>query len=1347
MPAKKTRSRKSPKSAVPFGNSVLLRLAVGAVLLGMTWAAVPLAKALTTSITAVVDQAFSAAVTSPSSGTSVTGSVTFEARVPAPASSGIFQVSGGPNGTSMPVQGTQDASDPLKWTAKFDTTLLSAGTYSLAFSAVRAVDGLTATSPQISLVVPDQTPTYTITFVSPKTGSTVTDAVALTAGVNRAVDSLTFVVTPPNGGGLLELKTNFDSKNGTWVGSWNTAEYPNGTYTIVAHAFHAAVMELSDPLTITVANAAPPPVFSVSLRAPASGGSVKGVTTLSSVTNLAATGLTYVVSDATGAPVASLNAAPSNGSMQWDAQWDTTAVPNGTYSVVAKSIRTGAEAGTSPASFTVANPADSTVLTVLVAAPSKDAVVSGPVQVYAQTSLAADTVSFNVTQTFGSKRSVQLTASGGPTSWYAPWDASSWEPGTYLIRATALKGSGTNVSSDVSFSVTAPSSTSPVQVTTSVNVTVPIAGATVSGQVSLSARTDAAVDLAGFELRSAMAADAAPVATVAASGSDGGQSWTATLNTTSIPDGDYVVVAVVTRNGVRAASASVPVHLKNLTSGQVAVPSFEIRSPAQGATVSGIVPLYAASASAIDGLAFILEGPTVPGNRLALPAAGNAEKTAWTVTWNTAMITDGLVSLSAVASKSGHESQGTPRTFTVANAAKPAETVPPPVQPPPVPPAGTVPSVAKFLVRIVAPPPGNVVSGQVPLAAVVEGGTALTVRFAIGAATGGATAGIDARYDSAAKRWVATWKSDGSPAGTYVVSASAQNAKGETVQSEPTKVMIGGSGPGTPVPPSGQPPLAPPNSEKQVLSAKMVFPEPAAVLRGGTTLLAEAPAATAVTFTVRADGGREVQRPAAADGIRWSAYLDTTALPDGKYGIEAYATDAGGGHASSARIMVIIGNGGTAPPVSRVDVVPAPAVVAAVLERPPGSVSLSADPLPQAVTDAADRLNAECVAKNVPLERCAEWLAKQASQKECAAAGIVTKEECLAYLKSVHGGQLPACLGKSDDECARQVAFVTADLMPNADLQAFRDAAMQNVGKVVRMPPRGKQGDGQQGVPPAPQAMADRSPFAGDSAVNVEVHASPGFGIVDGNVAFQTLPAFVMVDVDNDGLPDDIELRIGTDPRNPDTDGDGYGDGLEVERGYSPLGPGVLTDSIALAPVDQAVISGIAIEQPKNAGVAVDDLKVDTAVAQPEKAGTFTIGGRAKPRDVVTVFVYSDLPVVFTTAAKDDGTWTYDLGSGLADGEHEAYATVTDGTGKISAKSEPLAFFVSGAKAVTQEDFFNPTTSPLAAAAAAEPSRMLLGWYIGAVAMVMGIALIASFLLFMRPKKGAPPSPPAPPAP
>lgn len=71
-----------------------------------------------------------------------------------------------------------------------------------------------------------------------------------------------------------------------------------------------------------------------------------------------------------------------------------------------------------------------------------------------------------------------------------------------------------------------------------------------------------------------------------------------------------------------------------------------------------------------------------------------------------------------------------------------------------------------------------------------------------------------------------------------------------------------------------------------------------------------------------------------------------------------------------------------------------------------------------------------------------------------------------------------------------------------------------------------------------------------------------GDGGGDGiEVEFNTNPRApdkVYGDSDQDGLPDYLETHFGTDPNNPDTDGDGFKDGEEVLNGYNPKGEGRL---------------------------------------------------------------------------------------------------------------------------------------------------------------------------------------------
>ncbi|MGE3309368.1 MAG: hypothetical protein AB7O66_05300 [Limisphaerales bacterium] len=82
-------------------------------------------------------------------------------------------------------------------------------------------------------------------------------------------------------------------------------------------------------------------------------------------------------------------------------------------------------------------------------------------------------------------------------------------------------------------------------------------------------------------------------------------------------------------------------------------------------------------------------------------------------------------------------------------------------------------------------------------------------------------------------------------------------------------------------------------------------------------------------------------------------------------------------------------------------------------------------------------------------------------------------------------------------------------------------------------------------------------------------------------------------DTDRDGLPDDGELIMGTDPRKADTDGDGIADGAEVRDGLDPLsGLAVRTGIIASVrtpgpAVDICAINNLAIVALRDRGVAV----------------------------------------------------------------------------------------------------------------------------------------------------------------
>ena len=71
------------------------------------------------------------------------------------------------------------------------------------------------------------------------------------------------------------------------------------------------------------------------------------------------------------------------------------------------------------------------------------------------------------------------------------------------------------------------------------------------------------------------------------------------------------------------------------------------------------------------------------------------------------------------------------------------------------------------------------------------------------------------------------------------------------------------------------------------------------------------------------------------------------------------------------------------------------------------------------------------------------------------------------------------------------------------------------------------------------------------------------FGLGITNTDLSAIPVgianwFDDVDTDQDGLGDNLEIALGTDPSNADSDGDGYDDGTEIQNGFSPLGLGAI---------------------------------------------------------------------------------------------------------------------------------------------------------------------------------------------
>ena len=121
-----------------------------------------------------------------------------------------------------------------------------------------------------------------------------------------------------------------------------------------------------------------------------------------------------------------------------------------------------------------------------------------------------------------------------------------------------------------------------------------------------------------------------------------------------------------------------------------------------------------------------------------------------------------------------------------------------------------------------------------------------------------------------------------------------------------------------------------------------------------------------------------------------------------------------------------------------------------------------------------------------------------------------------------------------------------------------------------------------------------------------------GSPIVIGDIggADNQLPTFPNLDRDGDGLSNEYEAIIGTNPDNADTDGDGIPDGVEVRLGFDPLdanSPNTSVDSDGDGIPD--AIELILGTDPNNADTDGDGIRDDYELL----VGTDPLDANSKP--------------------------------------------------------------------------------------------------------------------------------------
>src|SRR5256885_78558 len=230
-----------------------------------------------------------------------------------------------------------------------------------------------------------------VTMTSPDSGSTVSGTVPVSASVSIigliTVRGVQFRLDGANLGG--------EDTNSPYSVSWNTTGSGNGSHTLTAVARDLlGVQYTSNPVTVTVSNAAPPPPPppadttppTVRITSPSDGQTISGTVTIraSASDNVGVVGVQFQLDG--------VNGSAEEPSDSYSILFDTTTTNDGSHTITAVAPdAAGNRSISAPVTVTVANappppPGDTTPPTVSITAPVNGATISGTVTVEASAS-------------------------------------------------------------------------------------------------------------------------------------------------------------------------------------------------------------------------------------------------------------------------------------------------------------------------------------------------------------------------------------------------------------------------------------------------------------------------------------------------------------------------------------------------------------------------------------------------------------------------------------------------------------------------------------------------------------------------------------------------------------------------------------------------------------------------------------------------------------------------------------------------------------------------------------------------------------------------------------------------
>ena len=315
------------------------------------------------------------------------------------------------------------------WIGGWNTTTVPNGTYTLQ-SVATDVEGFTTMSAPITVTVNNEPPTTAVLL--PSNGATLSGGQYLDASASSPIGiaSVSYELT----GGTLndQVISGSTSTIVGWLGGWDTTTVPNGTYSLQSVATDIdGVSTSSAPITITVNN--PPPTTAVVL--PANNATVSDGQWLDASASSGVTKVQYELTGGTLNDAIIATATPTW--VGWLAGWNTTTVPNGTYTLQSVASYPGGVSGTSPGVTITGNNAPPTSHVIL---PSNGATVSGTTVVLdalAQTGTTNVEFGIGVATGGGGGTPIILVATPTIYGWLAIWNSTGVANGNYSITPVA----------------------------------------------------------------------------------------------------------------------------------------------------------------------------------------------------------------------------------------------------------------------------------------------------------------------------------------------------------------------------------------------------------------------------------------------------------------------------------------------------------------------------------------------------------------------------------------------------------------------------------------------------------------------------------------------------------------------------------------------------------------------------------------------------------------------------------------------------------------------------------------------------------------------------------------------